>query len=736
MLVRVFRVTDKFSNALLKLLVWLSAGFLDQVVYLRETLETTLSATILGSIRFFTSLQRGGAKVSESAFKAYQVTDQRRRAVMAQRASTSLGRSPDAAMNPKEMVMEDPLLGQNRMLSAFTVLLLVSLIGIVLWATQRDENGPGGFSGILPQNTLNPTVERLPSPAPTTTSAPILTEWRGTLIFSVHESGQDDLFALQPGRTEPLRLTNNPADDRDPAWSPDGRTVAFVSNRDHPWELYIMDVVTKEATRLTYSQDFIGAPTWSPDGLFLAYEGYTAVTKNLDIYIVAVDGSQGPTPLTSNPGPDIEPAWLTFVEPDPNGIGGRRIAYTSIRNGQQDIFIFDLNNPSDSAALNVTNTPDSNENYAAWSPDGRAIAYSTISNGIEEVFYRAIDLATNQVSQEFFVGRGRMPIWEPRTGQMIFYTQERRYAEYRIIAGLPGGETGESAAVVNNGIVADLDWTPSEPTILPVVANYPPIPPIVSVLPDAQGLFNLAELGGVRAPDAYLNALVFPSFNALRAKALEKLGKDYLAVLDDALWLLSRSPEVGQPRESWHYAGRAFALPRNQISEGNPRQMVVVREDREAGTFWRVYVRVNEQAQDGVLGEPLRVIPWDFELRNTGDPTAFENGGGPMTTIPDGYYVDFTQLAADYGWFPIPSSRTWRQNFPGVLFWVFVKDDSLNWQDAMRQLYSQDDLNRFLNNEPVEATPIQEPTTEESESTPFPTIEATRTATPIPPDAG
>lgn len=60
-----------------------------------------------------------------------------------------------------------------------------------------------------------------------------------------------------------VRITNNPAVDTDPEWSPDGSKKAFESNRDGDYEIYIMKSDGSNQVRLTNNRTFDGRPAWS-----------------------------------------------------------------------------------------------------------------------------------------------------------------------------------------------------------------------------------------------------------------------------------------------------------------------------------------------------------------------------------------------------------------------------------------------------------------------------------------
>jgi len=220
----------------------------------------------------------------------------------------------------------------------------------------------------------------------------------------------------------------------------------------------------------------------------------------------------------------------------------------------------------------------------------------------------------------------------------------------------------------------------------------------------------LARLPGVNAPTGMLSDLVDEAFLDLRQRAAQDIGWDILGTLENAFVGINAPLPPGFAYNDWLYTGRAFALDSRALASG---LVEIVREDYGAETYWRVYVKASPQ--DGSIGEPLRVRTWDFSTRYTGDPTTYDRGGSLKAELPQGYYVDLTQLAADFGFERVPAMSNWRTYFQGARYNEFARTEGLTWLQAMLQIYPPEAI--------VTPTPYRTPT-------PTPTMTPIPTATP------
>jgi Tol biopolymer transport system component len=152
------------------------------------------------------------------------------------------------------------------------------------------------------------------------------------------------------GRGE-RNLTPDPACNEFPAWSPDGRRIAFASERDGNFEIYVMNADGAGQRRLTRSATRDVAPSWSPDGSKIAFVRSRRDVSE-EIYVMNADGS-GQRRVTRS---GVQPLW----SPD-----GRMIAFTTARDGNREVYVV---NADGTEERNVSQNPLGDEGWPAWSP--------------------------------------------------------------------------------------------------------------------------------------------------------------------------------------------------------------------------------------------------------------------------------------------------------------------------------------------------------------------------------
>jgi len=270
-----------------------------------------------------------------------------------------------------------------------------------LWGVPTSESVNTAVDTSMPAST--PATQAQPAHPPESLPAPS----PFLIAFDSQRDGHWEVYLMDENGLSVVDLTNHPANDGDPTWSPDGKRIAFDSDRDGNWEIYAMNRDGSGITRLTNHRADDDSPAWSPDGSRIAFKSNR--DGNWEIYVVNLD-NLGVTNLTNHPGTDQMPAW----SPD-----NRRIAFVSYRTGDLDIWVM---NADGSDLDNLTRHP-AKDSFPAWSPDGQRIAFHSYRGGNAEIYVMNADgsgLArlTNHPAEDWG------PSWSP-DGLRLAFTSDR-----------------------------------------------------------------------------------------------------------------------------------------------------------------------------------------------------------------------------------------------------------------------------------------------------------------------
>jgi TolB protein len=215
-----------------------------------------------------------------------------------------------------------------------------------------------------------------------------------------------EIYLMDYDGFNPRRVTVNRSINILPAWSPDGRSLAYVSYRQGQPDVFVASIYEGRSANLTEGRGQAFAPAFSPDGRRIAYASSRG--GNMDVWVANADGT-GARKITTSVALDTAPAWSPT---------GQEIVFTSDRSGNPQIYLMD------SEGLNVRRlTTVGNWNDAgAWNPSRQysEIAYTArLEGGTFDI--AVVDLVSRQVRQ-ITSGRGscEYPSWAPSGRHLVF----------------------------------------------------------------------------------------------------------------------------------------------------------------------------------------------------------------------------------------------------------------------------------------------------------------------------
>ena len=240
----------------------------------------------------------------------------------------------------------------------------------------------------------------------------------GQIVFTSMRDGNTEIYVMDADGGNQENLTNHPAHDGEPDWSPDGTKIAFVSNRNLGVnQIYVMDADGTNQIRLTDGPRRKQDPDWSPDGQQIAF------TVNLDLHrhVDLEDDDELPRIAVMDAGGQNrerfeDHAMLPSWSPD-----GQQIAFVSGRDGGAEIYVIG----ADGQGLERVTHGLLGGQSPSFSPDGRRIAYYSWNEEFHHIYVMGAD-GKNRVRLTHNQEHHFDPTWSP-DGQTIAYVVSKDF---------------------------------------------------------------------------------------------------------------------------------------------------------------------------------------------------------------------------------------------------------------------------------------------------------------------
>ncbi|MBI2331994.1 MAG: PD40 domain-containing protein [Chloroflexi bacterium] len=336
-----------------------------------------------------------------------------------------------------------------------TGLLLLVLGGVVYFAPgviPADVRAMVPFIGPTATQTFTPT------PVPTQTLPPTFTSTaEPTFTFTPKP---------KPTSTATFTPTPLPGETVTPATASEAATVfagggagqiAFASARTGDPQIFLADLKGENAFQVTNLPGGACQPAWSPDGQRMTFispcKGNEDVYTDTSLYLINADGT-GLTALDASPGGNFDPAW----SPD-----GTTIAFTSVRSGQMEIFMIPVDDPA--SIVQVTKGAAKVESrMPAWSPDGSKLVYVVKRVGVYQIWMMNADgTEQTQIIRSGQAYNDYLPIWSPKDDSIIFNQRcSKSFCNPYLLSTSPTDRSSEQGLKLPFNVVyiEDVDFSP------------------------------------------------------------------------------------------------------------------------------------------------------------------------------------------------------------------------------------------------------------------------------------